>query len=251
MPWASSRSSVSVTWASSRSSSSMRRRRRRVGVEQLAGQPELDGHRDEVLLGAVVEVALDPAAALVGGGDDAGPGGDELACCAPAARRGSPAGRCRGARCAGRGRAGGRGRRAPGPRSSSKSVSRRATLGDDEPEQITEMGDRGHAQRRAPSRPVEQRRHPHRQPGVARHLGAGGDAALVGAEREARRRAVGHGHGAARRPRRRPVHTSADVSAIVLRSVSASWSSSSSIGTARDIRLANVRSASSGASRSP
>ena len=31
-----------------------------------------------MLLGAVVEVALDPAAALVGGGDDAGPGGDEL-----------------------------------------------------------------------------------------------------------------------------------------------------------------------------
>ena len=73
MPWASSRSSVSVTWASVAQLLEHGRRRRRVGVEQLAGQTELDGHRHEVLLGAVVEVALDPAAALVGGGDDAGP----------------------------------------------------------------------------------------------------------------------------------------------------------------------------------
>ena len=38
---------------------------------------------------------------------------------------------------------------------------------------------------------------------------------------------------------------------MVLRSDSASWSSSSSMATARVIRLPNVRSASSGASRAP
>ena len=35
------------------------------------GEPERDGHRDEPLLRAVVEVALDPPPLGVGGGDDA------------------------------------------------------------------------------------------------------------------------------------------------------------------------------------
>ena len=48
-----------------------------------------------------------------------------------------------------------------------------------------------------------------------------------------------------------PVYTSALVRAIVLRSDSASCSSSSSMATARVIRLPNVRSTSSGASRAP
>ena len=44
----------------------------------LAGQPELDRQRDEVLLRAVVQVALDGAARRVGGGDDAQPRGLQL-----------------------------------------------------------------------------------------------------------------------------------------------------------------------------
>ena len=38
---------------------------------------QLQRQRDQVLLGAVVEVALDPAAGGVGGGHDPGPGGPE------------------------------------------------------------------------------------------------------------------------------------------------------------------------------
>ena len=38
-----------------------------VAVERLAGEPELDPQGDELLLGAVVEVALDLAAGAVGG----------------------------------------------------------------------------------------------------------------------------------------------------------------------------------------
>ena len=52
--------------------------RRRVGVEQLAGEPELHRERDEVLLRAVVQVALDLAARLVGRGDDARTRGAQL-----------------------------------------------------------------------------------------------------------------------------------------------------------------------------
>ena len=48
-----------------------------------------------------------------------------------------------------------------------------------------------------------------------------------------------------------PVQTSAELRARVLRSDSATWSSSSSMGMARDSRLPNVRSTASGASRSP
>ncbi len=48
-----------------------------------------------------------------------------------------------------------------------------------------------------------------------------------------------------------PVHTSAEASPRVLRSDSATCSSSSSMGMARDRRLPKVRSTASGASRSP
>ena len=116
------------------------------------------------------------------------------ACCAPAARRGWPGARCRGARCAGRGRAGGRGRRAPGPRprrSRCRSARRSATMNPSRSPRWATGATRTGSSVAA----VEQRRHPHRQPGVARHLGAGRDAALVGSEVEARRRAVGHGDG--------------------------------------------------------
>ena len=45
---------------------------RRVGRQRRTGHPEVEGERGEALLGAVVEVALDPAALGVGGVDDPG-----------------------------------------------------------------------------------------------------------------------------------------------------------------------------------
>ena len=47
--------------------------RRRVGVELVAGQAQVHGQRHQPLLGAVVEVALDPAPLGVAGLDDAAP----------------------------------------------------------------------------------------------------------------------------------------------------------------------------------
>jgi hypothetical protein len=41
-------------------------------------QAQLEAERDQSLLGAVVQVALDPAPGVVGGGDDPGPGRGEL-----------------------------------------------------------------------------------------------------------------------------------------------------------------------------
>ncbi|HTE63610.1 MAG TPA: hypothetical protein VK631_24855, partial [Solirubrobacteraceae bacterium] len=46
------------------------RRARGIGRDARLGEPERDGHRDQPLLRAVVEVALDPPALGVGGGDD-------------------------------------------------------------------------------------------------------------------------------------------------------------------------------------
>ena len=46
--------------------------------EHPPGQADLDGHGHQVLLGAVVQVALDLAAGVVGGGHDAGPRGPQL-----------------------------------------------------------------------------------------------------------------------------------------------------------------------------
>ena len=45
-----------------------------VATEALLCGPKLEGERDEPLLGAVVDVALDPATLVVAGGDDARPG---------------------------------------------------------------------------------------------------------------------------------------------------------------------------------
>ena len=52
--------------------------RRRVGVELVAGQPQVHRQRHQPLLGAVVEVALDPAALGVAGLDDPRAGGAQL-----------------------------------------------------------------------------------------------------------------------------------------------------------------------------
>ena len=42
-----------------------------IGLQALLGEPEGERHADQPLLGAVVQVALDAPALLVGGGDDA------------------------------------------------------------------------------------------------------------------------------------------------------------------------------------
>ena len=71
-PRASSRSSSTATWSSSTASASSRVE---LGVgaaaEPALRAPELERERDEALLRAVVDVALDPAALVVGGRDDA------------------------------------------------------------------------------------------------------------------------------------------------------------------------------------
>ena len=79
-------------------------------VDQLLGQAQLHRHRDEVLLGAVVEVALELAALGVAGGDDARAGTPAVARWSAGARRATPAAPSRAGRCAARGRPGGRAR---------------------------------------------------------------------------------------------------------------------------------------------
>ena len=83
----------------------------RVRVDELADRSEVRLERDEVLLGAVVEVALDPAPLGVGGGDDARPRRPQLLGLSPKLRQATPAARNRAGRCGGRGRSGARARR--------------------------------------------------------------------------------------------------------------------------------------------
>ena len=73
MPCASSRSSWMVSCTSSRQLVEHLVARGRVVGDDVAGQAEVDGQGDQVLLGAVVEVALDPAPLGVAAGDDPGP----------------------------------------------------------------------------------------------------------------------------------------------------------------------------------
>ena len=49
-------------------------RARGIGRDPRLGEAEGEGHGDQPLLGAVVEIALDAPALLVGGGEDALPG---------------------------------------------------------------------------------------------------------------------------------------------------------------------------------
>ena len=74
MPWASARSSWMASCTSAFSSSSMAIGVGRIVLHGVAGQADLHRQRDEVLLGAVVQVALELAALGVAGGHDAGPG---------------------------------------------------------------------------------------------------------------------------------------------------------------------------------
>ena len=75
-PWASSRSS---SMATAISPPPRRASRRRAGAAQLMlGVAQRQSDRDEALLGAVVQVALDPPPLLVRRRDDPGPGGLDL-----------------------------------------------------------------------------------------------------------------------------------------------------------------------------
>ena len=99
-------------------------------------------------------------------------------------------------------------------------------------------------------RPSSSAGQPHLQPGVARTRGPGDDRLLL----LGRARAWAAPGRAPTPPARVSAGPGPDLGrrqCIVLRSDSASCSSSSSIGTARDIRPPKVRSASSGAWRSP
>ena len=73
MPWASARSSAIAALHVALDLVDHRHRVGRVVLDGVVGEAELDGERDEVLLGAVVQVALELAPLGVAGGDDAGP----------------------------------------------------------------------------------------------------------------------------------------------------------------------------------
>ena len=72
-PRMNSRSSDSASTASSCASAIARRTGSGASAEALPGHAEVHGQRDQPLLRAVVQVALDPAALGVGRGDDVGP----------------------------------------------------------------------------------------------------------------------------------------------------------------------------------
>ena len=77
MPWASSRRSVSISRAWSWQLDELDGPQL-VALEPLPGQPEAGDERDDALLDAVVQVALDPSALGVLGRDEPDPRGGEL-----------------------------------------------------------------------------------------------------------------------------------------------------------------------------
>ena len=145
-----------------------------------------------MLLGAVVQVALDLSAGLVGGGHHAGPGGDQLLVAAPQLFE---AGLERGVEAhvvQGETDLAGQVDEDPvlllGER---RPVA--AALDDDEAEQLAEVGDRDRPDDAVlPS--GEKGRRPHLEPGVALGVGPGHDRQLLGGEPEVPGLAVGHRH---------------------------------------------------------
>ena len=224
-------------------------RRRPVGVDELLDQPHLHGQGDEVLLGPVVQVALDLAPGLVGRGDDAQAGGRQLLVAFLELLERGLQGRVEADVVQGEADLTGElgedpvvvvgERRVVGP-----------ALHHDQPEQLTEVGHHGGPDL-GPVATLQQARHPDLQPGVALDVGPRGHAELLALQVRGGRRP-----GPGPRPpgpgsRLTPVQTSDAVRVRLFFSDSASWSRSSSIGTARDMRPAKVRTASSGRWRSP
>ena len=78
MPRASARSSASASTASVSASTSSWSRAAPPSASSSAGELEREPDPEQVLLGAVVEVALEPASLVVAGFDDAGAGGADL-----------------------------------------------------------------------------------------------------------------------------------------------------------------------------
>ena len=78
MPRASARSSASASTASASASASSSSSAAPPSASSAAGELEREPDPEQVLLGAVVEVALEPAALGVAGLDDAGAGGAHL-----------------------------------------------------------------------------------------------------------------------------------------------------------------------------
>ena len=78
MPRASARSSASASTASASASASSCVERGAAVCEPAAGELEREPDPEQALLGAVVEVALEPPSLVVAGLDDAGAGGADL-----------------------------------------------------------------------------------------------------------------------------------------------------------------------------
>ncbi len=78
MPWASARSSAMASCRLPRTSSIIASASVGSSATDVLGEAQLDRQRDEVLLGAVVEVALELAPLRVAGGHDAGARGAQL-----------------------------------------------------------------------------------------------------------------------------------------------------------------------------
>ena len=160
MPWASSRSSVSVTWASVAQLVEHLRRRRRIGVEQRRAKPSLTASATRCCWAPSWRLRSICAAALVGRGDDAGARGDELLVAHLQLVEAGLQGGVEAHVVQGEAELAGE----VGEHAVLLLVERRAvarTLDDDEPQQVAEVGDRGHAHERSAAT-GEQRRHPHR-----------------------------------------------------------------------------------------
>ncbi len=165
----------------------------RVVLEDRAGEPDPHRHRDQVLLGAVVEITLDPTPGLVGGRHDPGSGCLELGV-APAQLL---EGRLKGSVQSDvvqreTGMAGQLGKAgllclAEHPRA-------RGAAYDQQPEQVAEVADRGHPDDLVLAT-LQQSRRPYRYPGVAADPCPRDDSLLLDAELEPLGGETGHGDG--------------------------------------------------------
>ena len=223
-----------------------------IGVGELAGEAHAHRQRDEVLLRAVVQVALDAAALGVGRPRRCG---RATARSSSAWRRTSSSDSCSAESSFTLCSASPTWRASSVSAWSSSSLNGSAPCGaahDDQAEQLAGVGDRRDAQHRV----VVGRRGragsqtcAHAGPDTPARATTVSSSAPSAMRRAARGRAPTPRARAGRRDPR--PHLGDARASIVFFSDSASWSSSSSSGSARVSRLPNVRSTSSGACRSP
>ena len=180
-----------------------------VAVGELAGEPHAHRERDEVLLRAVVQVALDPAPLGVGRLDDAGA---RDARSSSAWRRTSSSDSCSAESsftlCSA----------SPTWRassvsawssSSSNGIAPSGAAHDDQPEQLARVRRPARRASRGSRSVGDERRQPHLRPRGPGHAGARDDGLLLGAERRAARGPRSGTDTARSSRRRRRVHTSA------------------------------------------